>query len=77
MGRAALPLPGEARQDLWIVQEIARRLGLDWSYDGPADVFAEMQALMPSLNGISWERLEREDSVTYPDGIVRRAGPRR
>ena len=66
IGRAALPLPGEARQDLWIVQEIARRLGLDWSYDGPADVFAEMQALMPSLNGISWERLEREDSVTYP-----------
>ena len=66
IGRAALPLPGEARQDLWIVQEIARRLGLDWSYDGPADVFAEMQQLMPSLNGISWERLEREDSVTYP-----------
>ena len=66
IGRAALPLPGEARQDLWIVQEIARRLGLDWNYDGPADVFAEMHELMPSLNGISWERLEREDSVTYP-----------
>ena len=66
IGRAALPMPGEARQDLWIVQEIARRLGLDWSYDGPADVFAEMHELMPSLNGISWERLEREDSVTYP-----------
>ena len=66
IGRAALPLPGEARQDMWIVQEIARRLGLDWSYDGPADVFAEMHELMPSLNGISWERLQREDSVTYP-----------
>ena len=66
IGRAALPLPGEARQDLWIVQEIARRLGLDWSYDGPAEVFAEMQALMPSLDNISWERLEREGSVTYP-----------
>ena len=66
VGRAALPLPGEARQDLWIVQEIARRLGLDWSYDGPADVFAEMHELMPSLNGISWDRLQREDSVTYP-----------
>ena len=66
IGRAALPLPGAARQDLWIVQEIARRLGLDWSYDGPADVFAEMHELMPSLNGISWERLQREDSVTYP-----------
>ncbi len=66
IGRAALPLPGEARQDLWIVQEMARRLGLDWSYDGPADVFAEMHDLMPSIRGISWQRLQREDSVTYP-----------
>ncbi len=66
MGRAALPLPGEARQDWWIVQEIARRLGLDWRYAGPADVFAEMRACMPSIKGLSWSRLAREDSVTYP-----------
>ncbi|MDH3662609.1 MAG: molybdopterin-dependent oxidoreductase, partial [Alphaproteobacteria bacterium] len=43
MGRAALPLPGEARQDWWIIQEIAKRIGLDWAYTGPADVFAEMK----------------------------------
>src|SRR5438874_2645619 len=66
MGRAALPLPGEARQDWWIIQEIARRIGLDWSYTHPRDVFAEMKLAMPSLNGITWERLERESSVTYP-----------
>ena len=42
MGRQALPLPGEARQDWWIIQEIARRLGLDWRYEHPRDVFAEM-----------------------------------
>jgi formate dehydrogenase major subunit len=65
-GRAALPLPGNARQDLWIIQEIARRIGLDWSYAGPADVFAEMKRAMPSLDNITWERLERESSVTYP-----------
>jgi formate dehydrogenase major subunit len=65
-GRAALPLHGNARQDLWIIQEIARRIGLDWSYAGPADVFAEMKQAMPSLDNITWERLEREDSVTYP-----------
>ena len=39
LGRQALPLPGDARQDWWIVQEIARRLGLDWRYEHPRDVF--------------------------------------
>ncbi|RCX30201.1 formate dehydrogenase subunit alpha [Thioalbus denitrificans] len=66
LGRAALDPPGAARQDLWIVQEMARRLGLDWNYDGPASVFAELRRAMPSIAGISWERLEREDAVTYP-----------
>ncbi len=66
IGRPALPLPGEARQDLVIIQEIARRLGLNWNYAGPADVFAEMKRGMPSLDNITWERLERESSVTYP-----------
>ena len=66
MGRQAIDPPGEARQDWWIVQEIARRLDLDWRYTGPADVFAEMAQVMPSLANITWERLQREDSVTYP-----------
>jgi formate dehydrogenase major subunit len=66
MGRAALPLPGNARLDLETIREIARRMGLDWRYDGPADVFAEMKLAMPSLDNITWERLLREDSVTYP-----------
>lgn len=66
IGRPALDLPGQARQDWWIVQEIARRVGLDWNYEGPAEVFDEMAAVMPSLANITWERLQREDSVTYP-----------
>ncbi len=66
LGRAAIAPPGEARQDLWIVQEMARRLGLDWNYAGPRDVFEEMRRAMPSIAGISWARLEREDAVTYP-----------
>ena len=66
MGRAAVPLPGDARPDWWIIQEIARRLGLDWHYTHPRDVFAEMKRGMHSLDHISWERLEAEESVTYP-----------
>ncbi|GMQ89814.1 MAG: formate dehydrogenase subunit alpha [Gammaproteobacteria bacterium] len=66
MGHTALALPGDARQDWWIIQQIARRMGLDWNYSRPSDVFAEMGTVMPSLNNISWERLQREDACTYP-----------
>ncbi|MBL0142921.1 MAG: formate dehydrogenase subunit alpha [Betaproteobacteria bacterium] len=70
MGRRALDMPGEARQDLWITQQIANRLGLPWNYEGPesgvAQVFEEMRGAMNSIGGISWERLEANSSVTYP-----------
>src|SRR5690606_29434223 len=66
MGRPAIAPPGEARVDWWITQEIARRLGLGWNYSGPADVFAEMKLVMPSLDNITWDRLENEGAVTYP-----------
>ena len=66
LGRQALPLPGQARQDLWITQEIARRMGLRWNYREPADVWREIRLAVPSCAGITWERLERESAVTYP-----------
>ena len=66
MGRKALPLPGEAREDWWLVQEIARRIGLSWNYRHPSEIYTEMASLMPSLDNISWERIERESAVTYP-----------
>ena len=66
LGRQALDPPGEARQDLAIIVEMARRLGLDWHYSHPREVFDEMRKAMPSIAGITWERLEREHAVTYP-----------
>jgi formate dehydrogenase major subunit len=71
MGRRALDPPGDARQDLWIIQQIARRMGLDWNYPGEesgvAAVYEEMrQAMHEAIGGISWERVLRESSVTYP-----------
>lgn len=66
LGRKVLEPPGDAREDLWIVQEIAKRLGLDWAYDDAEHVFEEMRTLMPSHAGISHERLQVEDCITYP-----------
>ena len=66
MGRQAIDPPGDARQDLWIIQELANRIGLDWHYEGPQDVFEEIRKAVPSMAGMTWERLEQEDSLTYP-----------
>ncbi|MGR3628046.1 MAG: formate dehydrogenase subunit alpha [Sulfitobacter sp.] len=66
MGRPAVTPPGEAREDWWIEVELAKRLGLGWSYESPADVFAEMKLNMKSFDNITWDRLARENAVTYP-----------
>ena len=74
MGRAAVPMPGQAQQDWWIIQELANRMGLNWTYSHPRDVFAEMRMVMPSLTGISWQRLDDEGAVTYPCADENSAG---
>jgi formate dehydrogenase major subunit len=72
MGRKAINPPGDARQDLWIIQQMANRVGLDWNYGkgdallAVAEVFDEMRHTMPNIGGITWERLQREHAVTYP-----------
>ncbi len=66
MARPVIDPPGDARQDWWIIQQIAQRIGLAWNYAGPADIFAEMAQTMPSFANITWERLQREGAVTYP-----------
>ena len=66
MGRPAVPPAGDAREDWWITTELARRCGLNWSYTHPREVFAEMKTNMKSLDNITWDRLLRENAVTYP-----------
>jgi formate dehydrogenase major subunit len=66
MGRQALQPPGQARQDLWIIQQLAQRLGLNWNYGHVSEVFDEMRHTMPSIGGITWQRLQRDNAVTYP-----------
>ncbi len=66
LGRKAVEPPGAAKEDLWIIQEIAKRMGLPWNYGHVSEVFVEMRAGMDTIAGISWERLERDSAVTYP-----------
>jgi formate dehydrogenase major subunit len=74
MGRQALPLPGDAKPDWWITQELARRIGLKWNYKHPGEVYTEMASLMPSLDNIPWDRVERENAVTYPADSLDKPG---
>ncbi|MDQ3057925.1 MAG: formate dehydrogenase subunit alpha [Pseudomonadota bacterium] len=86
LGRQAVEPPGQARADLWVIQQMAAGMGLDWHYahdandadgadggdaaaehHGVAVVYEEMRrAMHAAIAGISWERLQRESSVTYP-----------
>ncbi|MGZ5199948.1 MAG: formate dehydrogenase subunit alpha [Telluria sp.] len=66
LGRQAIDPPGEAKQDLWIIQQMARQLGLDWNYGHVSEVFDEMRHTMHSIGGITWDRLERTGAVVYP-----------
>jgi formate dehydrogenase major subunit len=74
IGRKAFDPPGDARQDWWLIQEMARRFGLGWKYNHPKDVFAEMARVMPSLENITWDRLATEGAVTYPCDAPDRPG---
>ena len=79
IGRPAVPPPGEAMQDLWVIEQLARRLGADWRYWQPEDgdghaaaeapvarVYEEMRSVMEPLAGVPWSRLVREDAVVTP-----------
>ncbi|MFN3611240.1 molybdopterin-dependent oxidoreductase [Tepidimonas sp.] len=78
LGRPALAPPGQARADAWILEQLARRLGLDWDYgidplggapepdSGIGRVFDEMAGLMPALAGLTWARLLRVGAITHP-----------
>lgn len=66
LGRQAIDPPGEAKQDLWIIQQMAKRLGLNWNYGHVSEVFDEMRHTMASIGGITWKRLQQEGAVVYP-----------
>ncbi len=74
LGRPALSLPGEARQDWEIIADLANRLGLNWTYRHVHEVYTEMASVMPSLNNIPWSRIEEQETVTYPADALDKPG---
>jgi len=62
----ALELPGEARDDLDIVVELARRLGHDWGHPTAEEVWNEVRSLSPVHRGMSYERLEAMGGIQWP-----------
>jgi formate dehydrogenase major subunit len=64
--RKALEPPGEARDDIWILSELAKRLGYDWGQPTALDAWEELRSLSPMHAGMSWERLEALGGIQWP-----------
>jgi predicted molibdopterin-dependent oxidoreductase YjgC len=64
--RPALVPPGDAKDDIWIIGEMAKRLGHDWGEPSAEDVWEEVRRLSPMHAGMSWERLEKLGGIQWP-----------
>jgi len=63
--RKAIEPPGDTRPDWQIIQELGKRMGIDWSYDSPEDVFEEIRTVVPQYAGMTYERLG-ETGLQWP-----------
>ncbi len=64
--RAALTPPGNARDDIWIITQIAERLGTDWGAVTPQGAWDELRSLSPMHAGMSYARLEALGGLQWP-----------
>jgi predicted molibdopterin-dependent oxidoreductase YjgC len=64
--RKALEPPGQAKDDIWIIAQLAKRLGHDWGDPTPFDAWEELRSLSPMHAGMSWTRLEEEGGLQWP-----------
>jgi predicted molibdopterin-dependent oxidoreductase YjgC len=64
--RKAVDPPGDARDDQWIICELARRLGHDWGQPTPEEAWDELRSLSPMHTGMSYRRLEELGGIQWP-----------
>ena len=66
LAHAAVPTPGDARQDLDILVDLSRRLGLATPFETPSEVMDEIARVTPTWRGVSYEKLRRDGALQYP-----------
>jgi predicted molibdopterin-dependent oxidoreductase YjgC len=64
--RKALDPPGEAKDDIWIIAQLAKRLGFDWGDLTPREAWDELRSLSPMHQGMTWERLDTMGGAQWP-----------
>ncbi|MCG9126531.1 molybdopterin-dependent oxidoreductase [Candidatus Poribacteria bacterium] len=58
--RAAVPPPGVAKPDWWIISQIAQRLEVNgFDYSTPKEIFNELCELSPIYAGLDWDRIDK------------------
>jgi formate dehydrogenase major subunit len=64
--RKALDPPGDARDDLWIIYELARRFGHDWGEASAERTWDDLRAISPVHRGMTYARLEALGGIQWP-----------
>ncbi len=64
--RKALDPPGQARDDIAIICDLAGRLGYEWGRPSAEDVWNELRRLSPNHAGMSYQRLEEQGGLQWP-----------
>jgi predicted molibdopterin-dependent oxidoreductase YjgC len=65
--RKAVDAPGEARDDIWIINEVAKRMGHDFGSPTAEAVWNDVRRVAPHMfGGMSYARLEKEDGLQWP-----------
>lgn len=64
--RAAVKAPGEARDDIRIIGDLAQAMGANWEHQTPQELWDELRSLSPLHKGMSWDRLEAEGGLQWP-----------
>ncbi len=64
--RKAIEAPEGARDDIWIISELARRLGYEMNYQSSEEVWNELRELSPAFYGMTYQRLEELGGIQWP-----------
>ena len=65
--RAAIPPPGDARQEIEIIADLAKHYGDDtWGHPTAEEIWEELRTVSPMHAGMSWERIESEGGIQWP-----------